>query len=219
MTGSSAAWHAVAGAAGIGADSALLDVGCGTGAFCALAVTWGVAAHGLDADPDRIEQARRRAPAAEFRVGLMEELPWPDDTFDVVTGFNAFQYAVDVDSALAEARRVARPGGRIAICKWAPPEHNELFALIGELCGHELRPVADPVDAAVQRIGLATRAAGEVPVAIELRDDAALEAALEAAGALPGDGDGRLAAAAAPFRQPDGSYRFANRFRYRILQA
>src|SRR5918992_624793 len=97
MTDSSAAWHAVSGAAGIEAGSVLLDAGCGTGAFCALAVTWGVAAHGLDADPDRIEQARRRAPAAEFRVGLMEALPWPDDTFDVVTGINAFQYARDLD--------------------------------------------------------------------------------------------------------------------------
>ena len=219
MTDSSAAWHVVANAAGIEVGSVLLDVGCGAGAFCAQAVTWGVAAHGLDADRDRIEQARRRAPEAELRVGLMEALPWPDDTFDVVTGFNAFQYAVDVDAALAEARRVTQPGGRIAICKWAPPEHNELFALIDGLRGRELGRVADPIDAAVRRTELATRAAGDVPVAIELRDDVALEAALAAAGALPGGGEGRLAAAAAPFRRPDGSYRFANRYSYRILQA
>jgi SAM-dependent methyltransferase len=216
MTDSPAAWHAVAGAAGIEAGAVLLDVGCGTGAFCALAVTWGVAAHGLDADPDRIEQARRRAPAAELRVGLMEALPWPDDTFDVVTGFNAFQYARDLDLALAEARRVTRPGGRIAICKWAPPEHNELFALLAVLRGGEpARPASDPVEDAVRRAGVAIVASGDVPVAVELRDDVALEAALAAAGA-----DRRaLVAAAAPYRLPDGAYRFANRYRYRILQA
>jgi SAM-dependent methyltransferase len=215
MSDPSPAWHAVATAAAIGTGSVLLDVGCGTGAFCALATTWGVAAHGVDADTDRIERARRRAPGAEFRAGLMEALPWPDATFDVVTGFNAFQYALDVDLALAEARRVTRPGGRIAICKWAPPEHNELFALLAGLRdGGMPRPASDPVDDAVRRAGLDTDASGEVPVAVELRDDRALEAALAAAGAdRPG-----LVAAAAPYRRPDGSYRFGNRFRYRVLR-
>ena len=41
-------------------------------------------------------------PAGDFRVGLMEELPWEDGSFDVVAGFNAFQYAIDIDLALAE---------------------------------------------------------------------------------------------------------------------
>jgi SAM-dependent methyltransferase len=205
---------AVAEAAGIRAGTALLDVGCGTGGFCELAAGWGAAVHGLDVHPDRIEQARRRTPEGDFRVGLMEALPWPDYSFDVVTGFNAFQYALDVDLALAEARRVARPGARIAICKWAPPEQNELFALLAELRGGMAQPATDPVDDAVRRAGLDVAASGDVPVAVEMRDDAALEAALVAAGA---DRRG-LAAAAAPFRRSDGSYRFSNRFRYLVLR-
>jgi SAM-dependent methyltransferase len=257
-TDTSPAWHAVAAAAAIGTGTAVLDVGCGTGGFCALAAGRGAVVHGLDADPGRIERARLAAPGVDFRIGFMEALPWPDDSFDVVTGFNAFQYAVDVDLALADARRVTRRGGRIAICKWAPPQHNELFALIGALCGEAAAPAADdPLDEAVRRAGLDTEATGDVPVEVALRDDAALEAALAAAGALrpseeqrdaadacpvagadarglaaadarpvaaadarPAPAAGaRLAAAAAPFRRADGSYRFTNRFSYRVLRA
>jgi ubiquinone/menaquinone biosynthesis C-methylase UbiE len=39
----------------------------------------------------------------------MENLPWPDDSFDAATGFNAFQRTLDIGLALAAARRVARP--------------------------------------------------------------------------------------------------------------
>jgi len=45
----------------------------------------------------------------------METLPWPDDAFDVVTGFNSFFFSADLVGALAEARRVARPGGEVAM--------------------------------------------------------------------------------------------------------
>jgi ubiquinone/menaquinone biosynthesis C-methylase UbiE len=217
-TDSSVAWRAVAEAAGVRTGTTLLDVGCGTGGFCALAADRGAAAHGLDADAGRIAQARAGAPGVDFRVGLMEALPWRDDNFDVVSGFNAFQYALDVDLALAEARRVARPGGRIAICKWAPPRHNELFTLLSAFRGEDVTPAgADPLHEAVRRAGMRTETTGEVPVVVELRDDAALEAALAAAGAL--DREPRLADAAAPFRNRDGSYRFTNRFSYRVLRA
>jgi len=217
-TDSMPAWRTVAEATGIGPGTALLDVGCGTGEFCALAATWGAEAHGLDADRQRVEQARARAPGADVRAGLMESLPWRDDSFDVVTGFNAFQYAVDVDLALAEARRVLRPGGRIAICKWASAEHNELFALLAALRGRGIdRAGSDPIDAAVRRAGLDTHAIGEVPVEIVMRDDAALRDAVTAAGAPPATGES-LAPAAAPFRRADGSYGFTNRFSYRVLR-
>jgi ubiquinone/menaquinone biosynthesis C-methylase UbiE len=73
-----------------GAGTAILDVGCGSGGFCALAAARGAAVHGLDANPVEVERARDRVHGGEFRVGFMEDLPWPDDTFDAVTGFNAF---------------------------------------------------------------------------------------------------------------------------------
>lgn len=216
------AWAAVADATAIASGIELLDIGCGAGEFCALAAARGASVHGLDAKPVAIEYARRAVPDGDFQVGLMEDLPWPDASFDVVTGFNSFQYALDIDAALSEARRVSRRGGRLAICKWARPEDNEFFALLialGAGRGGSLR-ATDPVDEAVRRAGLALSDTGEVAVAMEMADAAALEDALISAGALESPRDERerrrLLVRAAGFRQPDGSYRFASRLRYII---
>jgi SAM-dependent methyltransferase len=157
----------------------------------------------------------------------MESLPWPDGTFDVVTGFNAFQYALDIDLALAEACRVLRPGGRLAVSKWGRPQENEFFAFLAALGVHggalERLPTVDPVDAALDRLGGRELSRGDVPAVIELADAAALVAALESAGAHGGAGSAdawrrRVAEAAAPYLRPDGRYRFANRIKYRVAQ-
>ena len=217
-----AAWAVVADRIGVGAHTAVLDVGCGSGGFCSLAATRGATVHGLDADPAELERARGRVPGGEFRLGLMEALPWPDAAFDAVTGFNAFQYAIDVDLAWSEARRVARPGAWIAICKWARPEDNDFFAFLIALGAG--RPAGiDPMDEALRRARLEVFTSGTVPAPMEIADDAALEAALVAAGALQAQAGGgarpRLLEAASPFRRSDGSYRFDNRLRYLIARA
>jgi SAM-dependent methyltransferase len=77
---------------------------------------------GVDASAPFIEIARARVPGGDFRVAEMEALPHADDSFDVVTGFNAFQYAASPVKALQEARRVAKPGGFIVIAVWGLPE-------------------------------------------------------------------------------------------------
>jgi SAM-dependent methyltransferase len=219
---SAPAWVAVADATEVGSGTRLLDVGCGAGEFCALAAARGASVHGVDATPAAIQHARRAVPDGDFQIGLMEDLPWPDASFDVVTGFNSFQYALDIDVALGEARRVSRLGGRLAICKWGRAEDNEFFALLialGTGRRDSLR-ATDPVDEAMHRAGLVVSDAGEVPVAMEIADAAALETALISAGALPGPCDERerrrLLETAARFRQPGGSYRFASRVRYLV---
>ena len=110
----------------IKAGTRLLDVGCGSGVAAALALERGVEVNGLDATPELLAFARKRAPGAEFRHGEMEALPYPDDAFDVITGFNSFQYAADPVNALREARRVARPGGSVMICAWDRAEHVDM---------------------------------------------------------------------------------------------
>jgi SAM-dependent methyltransferase len=209
------AWSAVADVAEIGAGTRVLDVGCGTGGFCALAAARGALVHGMDGLPDRIERAHRRVPDGDFRVGLMELLPWPDGSFDVVTGFNSFQYAFDVEAALAEALRVTRPRGRLVVSKWGRPEDNEFFAFLGML-GQSTVDLRDPVDAAFERLGLAPEVDADVPAVMEMPDDEALAAALASAGAdAPRD---QIVDAATPWRRPDGGYRFANRIRFRVLR-
>jgi SAM-dependent methyltransferase len=86
----------------------VLDCGCGAGRFARMAADRGASVAGLDAAEQLIDIAAKRAPDVDFRVGDLEALPWPDDTFDVVTGFSTFQFADDKILALGEARRVSR---------------------------------------------------------------------------------------------------------------
>ena len=92
----------------VGEGTTVLDCGCGAGRFAALARDAGGAVAGLDAAAEMVAIAAERVPDGQFRVGDLESLPWPDDTFEVVTGFSSFQFAQDKVRALAEARRVSR---------------------------------------------------------------------------------------------------------------
>ena len=216
---SAAAWDVVADAAGVGDGTLLLDLGCGDGAFCAFAACRGAVVHGLDAERDAIARALEAVPGGEFRLGLMESLPWPDASFDVVTSFNGVQYALDPELALVEASRVARIDGRIAVCKWGPPADNEFFAFLTSIGAGGVRgdplPASDPIENAIRSARLEVLMTGEVSAPIEMADDAALEVSLARAGVTSTS----TPQAAAPYRQPDGRYRFENRLRYWILRA
>jgi SAM-dependent methyltransferase len=219
---STAAWEAVADAAGVGYATSLLDLGCGDGAFCALAARRGAVVSGVDYEPDAIAAALEAVPAGDFRLGMMESLPWLDESFDVVTAFNAVQYALDPALALGEAARVVRPGGRIAICKWGPPAGNEFFAFLtaigaGGVRGDRL-PMTDPVSDAILGSHLDVAGTGEIAAPIEMAGDAALEASLSRAGIEATHAASAVIAAAAPYRRADGGYRFENRLRYWVLR-
>ena len=116
----------------LSAGMRLLDVGCGAGVACRLAHSRGAHVVGLDATPEMIEIARRQVPDGEFHVGDMEYLPFDSDSFDVVTGFHAFQYSASPVNALQEARRVVRPGGYVAIAVLSsrPPYFEAIQALL-----------------------------------------------------------------------------------------
>jgi SAM-dependent methyltransferase len=92
----------------IGPASSVLDCGCGAGRFLELAAAHGAKVAGIDAAAAMVEIAAGRTPEADLRVGDLEDLPWADGSFDVVTGFSSFQFADDKARALGEARRVAR---------------------------------------------------------------------------------------------------------------
>jgi ubiquinone/menaquinone biosynthesis C-methylase UbiE len=213
-----ASWEAVADAAGVGDWTSLLDLGCGDGAFCAFASARGAVVHGIDVEPDAVAQAVETVPGGDFRLGLMENLPWPDASFDVVTAFDSLQYALDPEMALIEASRVLRADGRMAICKWGPADGNEFFAFLASIGAGGVRgdlpAVSDPVADAIRSTRLLVLATGDVPAPIEVAGDAALESSLARAGVAAGS---RAIAAAARWRRDDGTYRFDNRQRYWIL--
>jgi ubiquinone/menaquinone biosynthesis C-methylase UbiE len=103
----------------------LLDIGCGSGIFSSLAADAGAKITGIDASEPLIAKAKQRVPAVNFTIGEMEELPFADGAFDVVVGFNSFQYAASVKSALSDARRVLKPHGKILAMIWGNKEDCE----------------------------------------------------------------------------------------------
>lgn len=131
-TGKAGYDHALA-ALQLTGQETLLDIGCGTGIFLSLAAPKVRFITGLDATVEFVEEARRRLPAYPFLVGEMEDLPLPDEAYDIVTGFNSFQYAADISEALAEARRVLRPDGRLVVMIWGNPEDCQAAVSLGAI--------------------------------------------------------------------------------------
>lgn len=101
---------------GVGAGVRLLDVACGAGLAVELAGLLGAWCAGIDASSHLIAVARDRSPDADLRVGDMHNLPWDDESFDVVTSFRGI-WGTTPD-AVAEVYRVLVPGGRIGLTVW-----------------------------------------------------------------------------------------------------
>ncbi|QYA94630.1 class I SAM-dependent methyltransferase [Streptomyces anulatus] len=108
-------------AAGVGPGSRVLDVGCGSGTISALAAGRGATVHAVDAEPGMVEATRRAVPEAEARTARLPGLPYAEDTFDAVVGNFVLNHVGRPRVALAELRRITRPGGRVAVTVWRSP--------------------------------------------------------------------------------------------------
>ena len=75
---------------------------------------------GLDAAEDMLRMARARVQQGTFHQGELEDLPFKEGAFDLVTGFNSIQYAASPAGALAEAERVVTGDGWVATVVYRP---------------------------------------------------------------------------------------------------
>ena len=119
---------AVLDAAHVTAGTRLLDAGCGAGLLALLASLRGAQVAALDASAALLAIAQGRLPDADVRQGDLEALPFDDASFDAVTAVNSLFYAAHMSAAMRELVRVVRPGGRVVVTAWGPPDRCELLA-------------------------------------------------------------------------------------------
>jgi len=106
-------------------SACVLDVGCGPGSLVRRMAREVALAQGCDADHYMIEQAQCLAQAAglvnvEYRVGVLPNLPYEADTFDVVTATNVIFLQRDPVAALRGLARVCKPNGLVAMLNPSP---------------------------------------------------------------------------------------------------
>lgn len=234
----SPAYHAVFDKAVIGSETRLLDAGCGAGMALSFAADLGADVSGIDASDALLDVARSRLPNAHLAHGDFEELPFEDNAFDVVTGFNSFQFAANPTVALQEARRVTRAGGRVFIMTWGAPETMEAAALVAALKPllppappHANGPFALSVPGKLEELaasaGLTPLEVFDVDAPWTYPDLATAQTGLGSSGVaakaaeISGQEalDAAHAAALAPFRQQDGGYRIGATFRVLMAEA
>jgi SAM-dependent methyltransferase len=231
-------YEAVFDAVSLGEGTRMLDMGCGAGLGLQMAAGRGAAVTGIDASDGLLGIARQRLPEVDLRQGDVEELPYDDGAFDLVTSFNAVQFAADPVAALAEAKRVAVPGAKVAIVTWGELEHCDIRWILGALSG--LLPPPPPgaegpfalsapgrLEGLAEKAGLTPERSADVaaPFTFANLDEALriqmsagpLQRAIEVAGR---EATSQVVAEAfGQALQPDGTYRLENEFRYLITRA
>jgi len=175
----------------------VLDVGCGTGS---LSLTLArnskfSAVQGIDVSPDYVDYVRRRASGhthARFEVADACALPFEDAAFDHALSLLVLQFIPQGDRAVAEMRRVTRPGGIVAAATWdtrTMPIHRIFFEAAAKVdprarqiredgCARPMA-TADGLLASWQRAGLAQIVPDKLTVSMDFASFADFWAPIE----------------------------------------
>ena len=115
------------------AGARVLDAGCGSGRTLEELVPYGEV-HGIELDPGAAEFARARG-SGEVQIGRLEELPWEDGSFDLITCLDVIEHTPDDRVTLSELRRVCRPGGFLLL---TVPAYQGLWSM-HDVANHHYR--------------------------------------------------------------------------------
>jgi ubiquinone/menaquinone biosynthesis C-methylase UbiE len=150
----------------------VLDVGCGTGSL-AIAAKRRVGprgvVHGIDASPEMIARATRKARKAgldvTFRTAVVEALPFPDHHFDVVLSSLMLHHLPRLtrEESAREIRRVLKPGGRVLAVDFGMPGRHRR-GIIGHLHHRRGHVALDKVIELLAASGLTVIESGAVGV-------------------------------------------------------
>lgn len=211
----------------------VLDVCTGHGVLALAATKRGAKVCALDFSEAMVVAARGNVPDAECREGDAQDLPYTDNTFDAVVCGYGIIHLPGPDRALAEMRRVLRPGGRVAISVWERPSPNNGFGLVmgalktyGRLDvplphGPDFFQFGDPesLKGALAETGFVDINASVVPLTLSLERetsfmDAVLEGTVRAKALLLAQNEAALSTISAAVAQAIGKlFRFDDGFR------
>jgi SAM-dependent methyltransferase len=127
----------------------ILDVGCGTGANLIMLSKYGDA-EGVDVSEDALAFCRERG-LDKVRLGAAEELPYEDETFDLVTALDVVEHMDNDLAGLSEMQRVLRPGGRVLLFV---PTFMFLWGVQDDVSNHRRRYRLPQLQRVLEQAGL-----------------------------------------------------------------
>jgi len=218
-------------AAGVRKGSRVLDVATGAGYLAGAAAQRGADATGIDFSAAQVHMARQTYPGVRFEQADAEALPFEPETFDAVVNSFGMCHLPNPDTALREAHRVLKPGGRMAFAVWDLPERTVGFgAVYAAVRSHGSMDVGLPVGPnffyfsdpeqsikALRDAGFASPSCHQVPQIWRLSDpdqlfEVVTEGSVRAAATIRSQSPSAREAIRAALRETVMTYKRANHF-------